>query len=388
MTFTLAVVIAAGLQPLSAQNSCEALLRFGIFDQQATNVEEQRSDWIIGKLCSEQHRSESSFNKSALSLGIPLEEITVGIGGSSKSSDFLSWYSKLCTWNEQSRQDRRDIHLWASQASAVLADTFEKCINQKGFQVWVEEMADPKYFRLRAEFNSPTSSNKVRTSFGFIPAPIKCAPISVRDLTAGITISGAGLNTVCERSNREASVAIGVNASYRPTVGRLEVPPVRVTDIILHSEEATTIGVKAPPSNPLAGYDALTNAYGSRLGSNNQLELVPLPVPGPERSAEWVIDAIVPGQYSLLATYANGSLPGDDRRLNVVVNGKLELRDKFGTRTGGWLPGNRIKDELLGVVPLKAGRNVIRIVGPANRSFPHVHMLRLKRRARDTRTGA
>jgi hypothetical protein len=217
------LVLSCTVDSTFGQSTCEALLRFGTFDKSKFKSEKDRARRHAARLCSTQHQEESSFDSAAANIGIPIEGIPVELGGSSKRGNFRAWFSHFCSSDVLSEDDSARLQQWSSTASKVLADAFNKCTTARGFHVWIEDLNDPSLFRLRAEFLTPDASiSFVTAKFGFSGDISQCKPVGLDRLTNGLRIPNT-LNTVCSRANPLQSIAIGVESSYSPTAGNLEV---------------------------------------------------------------------------------------------------------------------------------------------------------------------
>jgi hypothetical protein len=105
------------------------------------------------------------------------------------------------------------------------------------------------------------------------------------------------------------------------------------------------------------------NGYGAGIGVLVNAGTLP-------NVAEYEVEDSVAGDYQLDLRYASG----DPRPVNVILNGETVLTGAAGSVTGGFFPPQQ-RWELAGVVPLRPGKNVVRLErdGP----FPHLDKLLL-----------
>jgi hypothetical protein len=358
---------------------CSDLLKFGVFDQQSFKGDSQKTQWMLRKIASRQFATEHEFDDFALSLGLPVDDIPISIGGSSKKNSFKQWFANFCDLETQSASESVSVVQWTSKASDTIVKSFLQCVSSPGLQVWLEETLDPFTFRLRAKFvpNAP-AQKPVKVTFGFQPPLAAAAPVSIGDLTRGYTIyPSTNLDTLCTRSST-AAIAVAANAGgpggYALTLGNMNLPAIAPADILLFA--ATSVNRKntmvATDCAPLSGYGAaLIDAYTAQHGI-----LSPV-LSGDERSAEWVISPVVAGQYEVLASYNNDGTRLLDLYVDNQQNPKLSgmLRAPVSKT---WQPQETLWDISQGEIDLEDGAAHIRIVGPSVRAFPHLHRLRLR----------
>ena len=99
----------------------------------------------------------------------------------------------------------------------------------------------------------------------------------------------------------------------------------------VHSLSLTNGVAMAPPDDPISVYGTDTLLDQHAMGANGQWSEVP--VPGPERFAEWSFIS-AGGQYQLVATYA----AAQSRPLNLSLNGVVIFPISFSAVTGAGIP--------------------------------------------------
>src|ERR1051325_10205834 len=169
-----AVAMLLTLDPMvaMAQSMCDAILRYGTFDQEGSFTSRQRFELVKNAFC----KSTVSTLTSAKDVGVNLGVDVVGVveaalGVSTSEANFQTNKDAFCALDYSKVQDNFTSETKIKRASEVIAKAWTTCVTQAtGFVAWIVDHPQKTGFTINMQNNSAGSSQFDITALNFVPA--------------------------------------------------------------------------------------------------------------------------------------------------------------------------------------------------------------------------
>ena len=119
--------------------SCEAVLRYGVFDKQSTTNVQNRFSQLKSFVCQSASTSLSQLSSSASSLGLEIPSlVNLNFGGKNAQSNFSEWKEAFCHSDFSEFSGNSDLRNEISRASDGILKAWQSCIEHPpvGFFVY------------------------------------------------------------------------------------------------------------------------------------------------------------------------------------------------------------------------------------------------------------
>lgn len=176
---------------------CTEMLKYGIYDIRALDVNEQTAATFKQWFCGEQFSQQSSVNSFGANAAFPLKGVPVELGLDSEGKNWSEWRSGFCGGKETTNNFSFKLNEQIKTVSQALLKEFNKCMESDGLHVWLELTGDPHRFVFAARYNSP-------------------APEVPKLSRASITSFQPGKNVRCD----ETPTSIGQKSEWRTACTR------------------------------------------------------------------------------------------------------------------------------------------------------------------------
>ncbi len=126
MLVTSAVACSAAF---AQADSCESVLRYGVFDKQSTTNVQNRFSQLKTFVCQSASTTLSQLNSSASALGLEIPDlVNLNVGGKNAQSNFSEWKEAFCRSDFSELSANSDVRNEISRASDAILKAWQGCI--------------------------------------------------------------------------------------------------------------------------------------------------------------------------------------------------------------------------------------------------------------------
>jgi hypothetical protein len=277
-----AVAMLLTLDPMvaMAQSMCDAILRYGTFDQEGSFTSRQRFELVKNAFC----KSTVSTLTSAKDVGVNLGVDVVGVveaalGVSTSEANFQTNKDAFCALDYSKVQDNFTSETKIKRASEVIAKAWTTCVTQAtGFVAWIVDHPQKTGFTINMQNNSAGSSQFDITALNFVPATgVTCSrkeqdatparPIKILTRTATIGCTKPADQTI--------QVSMNTSVGTMPVV-TVEGTTATLEDLRKRLAAIETFGANFPRGTIIAWFassGAVPNGWAVCDGSNGTPDL-------------------------------------------------------------------------------------------------------------------
>jgi hypothetical protein len=131
--FIVSLLLMLPFGTVGAEDHCDAILASGIWDRDDVASATLRTKEVQKTLCASSASTNTDAKNAALSIGVPIEDIPVQIGGSYSGTNSSTSNAQFCGSDAVNVLQRDDFTHLIRRASPLITAAWTTCITRAGF---------------------------------------------------------------------------------------------------------------------------------------------------------------------------------------------------------------------------------------------------------------
>lgn len=170
------LMLGAAIQCAYGQDPCDAILANGIWDYQNTQSSDAQTSSFLSWFCSRTFSSYQEASNASVSLGIPLPELPLQIGGTSRDTKWSQYSNEMCRLSEGQFAHIADFNSFVRTASTAITAAWSQCMNATGTKAWIQTTQDPKAFSFQINRTTEEGLSKFKVLEIASVGDVSCKP--------------------------------------------------------------------------------------------------------------------------------------------------------------------------------------------------------------------
>jgi hypothetical protein len=152
---------------VNAQESCEQILKYGIYDTAETKIDQSKAVWYVHKFISDNNETYSKAKSMDASATIPVDTILIKLGFGKSEGDYKQLKSYMENYVSLNREEKLKLEQALKTININVVSAWSACLDSDGTKFFIIYTDDPNVFMLAGYVNHRGGSIPTITSGGF-----------------------------------------------------------------------------------------------------------------------------------------------------------------------------------------------------------------------------